>query len=119
MLPILGLGVWPIVLTQTIDPSLFAIGKSRYVAYGCFLSFLFLATGIPLGFYLMGPVGAVIAVPFNNLPFYGAITYGLWCERLACIGQDIKATALFLVLLSIALVGRIVLGFGLPIDNLL
>ena len=119
MLPILGLGVWPIVLTQTIDPSLFAIGKPRYVAYGCFLSFLFLAIGIPLGFSLIGTVGAVIAVPLSNLPLYGAITYGLWRERLACIGQDIKATALFLVLLTIVLFVRIVLGFGLPINSLL
>lgn len=119
MLPILGLGVWPIVLTQTIDPSLFAIGKPRYVAYGCFLSFLFLAIGIPLGFSLIGTVGAVIAVPLSNLPLYGAITYGLWREKLACIGQDIKATALFLVLLTIVLFVRIVLGFGLPINSLL
>ena len=119
MLPILGLGVWPIVLTQTIDPSLFAIGKPRYIAYGCFLSFLFLAIGIPLGFSLIGTVGAVIAVPLSNLPLYGAITYGLWRERLACIGQDIKATALFLVLLTIVLFVRIVLGFGLPINSLL
>ena len=116
MMPILALGVWPIILTQTIDPALFAIGKPRYVAYGCFFSFLFLAIGIPLGFYLAGTAGAVIAVPFNNLPFYGVITYGLWRERLACIGQDIKATAIFLALLTVMIMARIAVGLELPIN---
>lgn len=119
MLPILALGVWPIILTQTIDPALFAIGKPRYVAYGCFLSFLSLAIGIPLGFYLMGPVGAIIAVPFNNLPFYGVIIYGLWRERLNCIRQDIWATALLLALLTVVMFVRVAAGFGLPINGIL
>ena len=119
MMPILALGVWPIILTQTIDPSLFAIGKPRYIAYGCLLSFLCLAMGIPLGFYFMGTVGAVIAVPFNNIPFYGVVAYGLWRERLDCIGQDIKATALFLALLTIMMMGRVSVGLGLPIAGIL
>ena len=119
MMPILTLGVWPSVLSQTIDPSLFAIGKARYVAYGCFVSFLVLAIGLPLGFSLMGTVGAVIAVPLSNLPPYGIISYGLWREKLACIGQDIKATALFLGLLTIVLMGRVAVGFGLPINGIL
>ena len=118
MMPILTLGVWPSILSQTIDPSLFAIGKARYVAYGCFISFLFLAIGLPLGFSLMGTVGAVIAVPLSNFPPYAIISYGLWREKLACIGQDIKATALFLGLLAIVLIGRVAVGFGLPINGI-
>jgi O-antigen/teichoic acid export membrane protein len=118
MMPIISLGIWPTILTQTIDPSLFAIGKPRYVAYGCFFSFLFLAIGIPLGFSMMSTVGAIIAVPLSNLPFYGVIAYGLWRERLACIGQDIKATVLFLLLLSVAIGCRYAAGFGIPINGL-
>jgi len=118
MLPILALGIWPRVLTQSIDQCLFAIGKPCYPAYGSLFKFLFTVIGLPLGFSLMGIAGAVIVVALNDLPFYGAITYGLWRERLVVIGQDIKATALFLVLLTVTLIARTVLGFGLPIDGL-
>ena len=119
MMPIISLGIWPTILTQTIDPSLFAIGKPRYVAFSCFFSFLYLAIGIPLGFSLMSTAGAIIAVPLSNLPYYGVMTYGLWRERLACIGQDIKATLLFLLLLAAILGCRYAAGFGLPINGLL
>jgi O-antigen/teichoic acid export membrane protein len=115
MLPILALGVWPSILTQTVDPALFAIGKPNYVAYGCFWSFLFLAIGLIVGFSVFGQVGAVIAVPLSNIPPYLVITYGLWLEKLACIGQDIKATALFLALLAVVFVGRAAIGIPLPL----
>lgn len=119
MLPLLALGIWPRVLTQTSDPSLFAIGKPRYVAYGSFLKFFFILIGLPLGFYLMGLTGAVAVVALNDLPFYGAVTYGLWREGLTAVVQDIKATALLLALLTVVLTGRIILGLGLPIHSLL
>lgn len=119
MLPIVALGVWPAILLRTIDLSLFAIGKPRYVAYGTFFSFLFLTIGIPLGFSLIGPVGAVIAVPLSNLPPYVVTTYYLWRERLACIGQDIKTTALFLALLTVLIMGRVAAGFELPTAGIL
>jgi len=119
MLPIMALGIWPRVLTQSIDQALFAVGKPIYVAYGSLFKFVFVAIGLPLGFYLMGLAGAVIVVALNDLPFYGAVTYGLWREELSVVLQDINATALFLGLLTVVLVGRVILGFGLPINGLL
>jgi O-antigen/teichoic acid export membrane protein len=125
MLPLLAIGFWPRILTQTIDQALFAIGKSRYPAYGCFLKFLYMVIGLPLAFYLMGGsqghglLGAIIVIALNDIPFYGAIAYGLWRERLTSVMQDIKATALFLALLTIVLMTRYALGLGLPIDSLL
>jgi O-antigen/teichoic acid export membrane protein len=117
MMPLLAWGVWPTLLTQTIDPALFAIGKPRYVAYGCFVSSLFIILGIPLGNSLMGPLGAVISIAISNIPPHIVITYGLWRERLACIRQDIWTTALFLLLLAVVLTGRYAAGYGLPIDE--
>jgi O-antigen/teichoic acid export membrane protein len=125
MLPLLAIGFWPRILTQTIDQALFAIGKPRYSAYGCFLKSLYMVIGLPLGFHLMGGsqghglLGAIIVIAFNDIPFYGAIAYGLWREKLTSVVQDIKATALFLVLLTIVLISRYALGLGLPIDGLL
>ncbi|MGE5659190.1 MAG: oligosaccharide flippase family protein [Actinomycetota bacterium] len=119
MLPILALGVWPMILTQTIDPALFALGKPQYITWGCFFSFLFLAFGIPLGFSVAGSVGAVIAIPLSNLPPYAVITYGLWREKLACIKQDLAATVIFLALIVMAGFARAAAGFGFPLENLL
>jgi hypothetical protein len=81
--------------------------------------------GLPLGFYLMGGsqgyglAGAITVIALNDIPFYGPIVYGLWREGLSSVVQDIKATALFLALLTIMLISRYALGFGLPIDSLL
>jgi O-antigen/teichoic acid export membrane protein len=118
MLPLLALGIWPRILTQTIDPVLLAIGKPYYSAFANFLKFLFMVVGLPLGFSLMGLAGVITVIALNDLPFYGVITYGLWREKLFVIKQDIKATALFLLLLSIILIIRVVVGLGFPISNL-
>ncbi len=125
MLPLLAVGFWPSILTQTIDQALFAIGKTRYPAYGCFLKFLYMVIGLPLGFYLMGGskghglLGAIVIIALNDIPFYGAIAYGLWREGLSSAMQDIKATLLFVMLLAVMLIGRMMMGLGLPIDGLL
>ncbi|MEW5861951.1 MAG: oligosaccharide flippase family protein, partial [Cyanobacteriota bacterium] len=116
MVPILSVGLWPVVLSETINPLLFAVGQPRYAAFGRFLQLIFMGIGLPLGFSWAGLVGAVIAVALSNLPFYGAITYGLWRERLIVIVQDFQATVLLIAFLALVLIGRVVLGFGLPMD---
>jgi O-antigen/teichoic acid export membrane protein len=118
MLPILALGIWPVILNTTLDVALFAIGNPRYVAYGSFWSGLFLIGGILLGEHYYGTLGAVIAVPFSNVPPYFVITYGLWREKLTCLGQDISTTALLLVLLAVLIGGRVAAGFPLPIPGI-
>ncbi|XGV97745.1 MAG: oligosaccharide flippase family protein [Leptolyngbya sp. BL-A-14] len=117
MLPILALGIWPVILNTTLDQGLFAIGNIRYVVLGTFFSAVFLIGGMWLGFQFFGPVGAVIAVPFSNVPPYFIITYGLYREKLACIGQDLKTTGLFLALLALFIGGRLIAGFPLPIPG--
>jgi O-antigen/teichoic acid export membrane protein len=114
MLTLLALGTWPIMLTQTIDSVLFAIGKPRYIAIGCFLSFLCFAIGIPVGFHLLGPVGAVLGVTVSNIPPWAVVAYALWRERLAVIKQDMITTALFVVAIAVLIAGRMALGFGFP-----
>jgi O-antigen/teichoic acid export membrane protein len=118
MLPILSLGLWPVMLSETINPLLFAVGQPRYAAFGRLLQLIFLLIGLPLGFSLAGLVGAVIAVALSSLSFYGAITYGLQRERLIVIKQDFRATAVLMTSLALILLGRVILGFGLPIDGM-
>ena len=119
MMPILALGLWPCMLLSTMNPCLLALGQSRYEAQGSLLKFITISVGLPLGYFLLGNLGAVIVVGLGELPVYGAILYGLWREQLACIEQDMKTTALFFGSLAVAVLGRFVLGFGLPIDGLL
>lgn len=114
ILPILAIGFWPRILTQTIDQALFAVGQSRYPAYGSFGKFLYMIIGLPLGFYALGGdqgqglLGAVLVIAFNDLPFYTVIMYGLGREKLLCFKQDVVATLLFLALLTALLTGRYV-----------
>jgi O-antigen/teichoic acid export membrane protein len=118
MLPLLAIGFWPRIMTQTIDQALFAIGKPRYVAYGSFFKFLFMAIALPLGFNVLGLSGAIIVIALNDLPFYGAIVYGLGREGLECVIQDIQATVVFILLLTVVLMGRYWLGFGFPLETM-
>lgn len=119
MLPILALGIWPRILTQTIDQVLFAIGAVRYPAMGCLFKFIFVLIGLPLGYTVMGLPGAVIVVALNDLPFYLAILIGLHREKLSVFVQDLKTTGIFLAILTGLLGVRYLLGFGTPIDTLL
>ncbi|GAB4461998.1 MAG: MOP flippase family protein [Elainellaceae cyanobacterium] len=118
MLSVLSLGIWPLALTNTIGPVLLALGQSQYSAFGKFLSFLFLISGIPLGAHLAGDFGAVVAVPLSNIPIYVANLYGLSKERLLCIGQDFRLTLVFLAILALFLAGRVISGVNFPTISL-
>lgn len=110
MLPMLAAGTWPIMLTQTIDPVLFALGKPRYIAFGTFLSFLCYAIGIPVAYSLYGPVGAITSVAVSNIPPWIVVTYALWREKLSALQQDLLTTAVFLATLVVMFGLRFCLG---------
>lgn len=120
MLPLLALGTWPLMLTQTIEPVLFALGKPYYSAFASFLSFLCFVIGIPLGFQSpLQEVGAVMAVAVSNIPIWIVITVALRREKLSVLTQDIIMTALFTAILAVVLLGRTMLGLGVPLSGLL
>ena len=50
MLPILAIGMWPLVLVATVDGCLLSLGKPKYIAYGNFAKFLYMLVAIPLFF---------------------------------------------------------------------
>ncbi len=119
MLPILALGVWPNVLSETGYQTLLAVGKPKYQTYGQFLKSLHVLIGLPLGFYFLGLPGLIVMIALNDIELYGVVTYSLWREKLGCFQQDIKTTALLLIILALVLTGRFMLGFGFPISELL
>lgn len=119
MLPILALGLWPLILVLSIEKVLLAVGKPLYAACGNFFKFIYMLIGLPLGFSLMGILGAVIVIALNDLPVYGVVVYGLWQEKLAVLVQDIQATLLLVGLLTLVLTGRYILGWGFPLEEIL
>ncbi|MGF1482410.1 MAG: oligosaccharide flippase family protein [Cyanophyceae cyanobacterium] len=119
MLPILALGIWPIVLFQLINPSLLAIGKPLYGACGNTLKFIYMVVGVPLAFSFLGVLGAIVAIAFNDLPLYGAVTYGLEKEHLSVLKQDFQVTLLLIGLITLICTGRYFLNLGLPIEEIL
>ena len=119
ILPILAVGLWPLMLSITSDKALLAIGSPNYAAWGNFWKFVYMAIALPLGFHFCGVLGAVVVVAFNDLPFYALTSYGLCCEKLSVLKQDFAATAILIALLAGVLSIRYNLGFGLPIDAIL
>lgn len=119
MLSVLALGLWPHLLAQTMFPALLAIGKPRYSAYAQFFKFLYMIVALPLGYHLMGVAGTVIAVALNDLPFYTAISYGLWREGLLGLKQDLVITCVLLAMIIFVFGIRMSLGWELPFSELL
>ncbi len=119
MMPILCSGIWFSLLFYTINPALLAISKPLYSAQSNFARFGVIILGVPLAYYSFGTLGAIIVIAFSDLPLYIVNLYGLWQEKLFCFTQDIQATAFFTVVLTLCLLIRYSLGFGLPIQTLL
>ena len=117
MLPILALGIWPNLLTVTMSPSLLAIGKPLYSAWGNFFKFCYMVVALPIGYSLFGVPGAVIVVAFNDFPFYLVVNYGLWREKLNAIAQDTWATLLLIILISLIAIARYWNGIELILPN--
>ncbi|WP_198648289.1 hypothetical protein [Cyanothece sp. BG0011] len=118
MLPILSLGLWPMMLSVTIDKSLYALGKPIYPALGNGLKFLYMLIVVPLSFWNMGLIGIILAIAFNDFPYYIAVNYGLWKEKLLSFSQDIKATTILICLLVLGTAIRLMLGVGYSIDTI-
>ena len=118
MLPILALGLWPLLLCTTIDRFLMAIGKPGYLAFGNFLKFVYMIIAIPLAFSNMGILGAIIAIAFNDLPYYLAVHYGLWREKLVLISQDFQATIILVISILLILAVRYMANFGTSLDGI-
>ncbi|NCO78845.1 MAG: oligosaccharide flippase family protein [Cyanobacteria bacterium] len=118
MLPILALGIWPNLLAVTMRSVQMGIGKPMYGAYGYLLKFIYMIILLPLMSNIMGILGAILVIAFNDFPFYIAVQYGLWKEGLMTIKQDILATLLLITIISLIILIRYYLGAGFPLAYL-
>jgi O-antigen/teichoic acid export membrane protein len=114
ILPLLAVGMWPLVLYSTIDRSLYVIGKPSYVSIGNLAKFVYMLVLVPLMFHFAGVLGAVVVVVLNDLPIYVIVVAALRREKLLLLRQDALATLLLIAVVAIALAARLVTGLGLP-----
>ena len=114
MLPILALGMWPLILTATADRSLYVIGKPNYVSVGNFAKFIYMVVCVPIAYKLAGNLGAVIAVAVNDIPEYIFTNYGLVREKLSLLKQDAWVTLALMAATCLCIAVRLAFGMGIP-----
>ena len=114
ILPMLALGMWPLLLLSTVEGSLLAIGQPKYSAAGNFAKFIYMLVVLPLANYYGGHFGVILAIALNDLPSYILIIIGLIKERLSFIKQDLLLTMILIVSSFLLLFIRNITGLGFP-----
>lgn len=117
MLQILALGIWPNLLAVTMRSVQLGIGKPMYGACGYLLKFIYMVIMLPLITNIMGVLGAILVIAFNDIPFYLAVQYGLWKENLLTLKQDLLATLFLIFLITIIILLRNYLGLSLTLPS--
>lgn len=114
MLPLLALGMWPLLLYASMDRCLYVVCPPKYPAIGNLLKFLWMVVCVPFFYTMAGNFGALLAVALNDTPMYLAVNYGLKRERLSGLGQDGWATLLLMGMIGLLLLIRHYTGMVLP-----
>ncbi len=114
ILPILALGMWPLILYATLDRCLYVVDNPKYPALGNILKCIYMLIFLPLSFKLAGNLGAVLVTAFNDIPPYLVINYGLKRNQLSGLKQDAWATILLFALIGTILLVRHYAGMGMP-----
>jgi O-antigen/teichoic acid export membrane protein len=114
MVVVLACGLWHTLMTATMTPVLLSIQKAYYHTLAMALYCLTLFVCLPVGFHMLGILGAVAAVAISDLPVYIVSAIALARENIALAWQDMRMTLLFLALLSLALLIRHSIGLPSP-----
>lgn len=114
ILPILGLGIWPLILYSTGSSCLLALGKPKYHAFANLIKFIYMLVAVPILNSQMGYLGAVLAVSLNDIPAYLVIYLGLRKEKISFLKQDLIMTLTLISLILLLLLIRNITGLGFP-----
>ncbi len=115
MLPLLAVGIWPMILFQLSNAVLLAVGQSVYGAVGYNFKLIYMIVAVPLSYKAFGLPGAIIAIALNDILPYSVAAYGLCREKVSFVKQDLLATFLMLSAVALAALCRYLLGFELSI----
>jgi O-antigen/teichoic acid export membrane protein len=116
IMPILAMGLWPRVLSYTIDPVFLALGVPKYIAYGNLLVFIVVALGVPMMFNIYGITAVIVVIGFKELFSYIVVYYGLRKVELGVGRQDIIFTAVLVLWIVVIFCARELLGYGNFLD---
>ena len=119
MVPILALGLWPLILVQSIGKSLFALGKPQYHAVGTFLKFAYMSVVLPFVLLNTNSFWAIWVIAFNDIPIYTVTHYGLYKHGFSCLKQDIQFTIILILISVLFLSSRYYLTQNIPLIELL
>jgi O-antigen/teichoic acid export membrane protein len=119
MMPILCFGIWFSVLFNSMSNVLVAVNKPLYTAHCYTVRLVIIAIILPVGFYVWGLPGAIVAIALSDFPPYLVNLWGLRQEKLSCLWQDVEFSIYFFGFLAICLATRYGLGFGYPIQRLI
>jgi len=119
MLPLLALGLWPLILSLTIDKVLFALGNPKFVSFGNIFKFIYMIILLPWMIKIYGILGGVVIIAFNDIPFYLVVIYGLYKENFISVLQDLKTTIILIMLSLILSSSRFLLGFGFSLNTII
>lgn len=114
ILPILAIGMWPLIMRYSNEGCLLAIGKPKYNAFGNVAKFAYLVCALPAAKALGGDVAVVIAVALSEMPAYIVQNFGLVKERLSFLKQDAAMTGVFILAVGSLVAIRLVVGLGIP-----
>ena len=115
MMPILILGLWPLILNDSIDRLLYVIGKPQYNAIGTCIKFLYMYFLLPFVLTTKGIFRGLIVIAFNDIPIYVITNYGLWKEKFCVIKQDIISSIILILFISILIILRYYYNNDFPI----
>jgi O-antigen/teichoic acid export membrane protein len=114
ILPLLAIGMWPLLLISTIDSVLLSIGKPNFSAMGNFTKFVYMVIMMPLACIHWGQFGAIVVVALNDIPSYIIINFGLSKEKLSLRKQDLSSTCILIAAVGILLLVRVLIGLPFP-----
>jgi O-antigen/teichoic acid export membrane protein len=106
MLPILTLGLWPLILNVTIGSILLSLGKPQYDAFSTFIKFIYMIILLPLVLTKLDLWWGILVIGFNDVGKYIAYSYGLWKEGFSCLRQDAIMTLLLITFIACLILVR-------------
>lgn len=114
MLPLLALGMWPLLLIVTSDPVLYVVDRPVYPALGNCCKFVYMVVALPLACLYSGKLAALAVIACNDIPMYLVVGYGLRKKGFSVLRQDLLMTFSLLIVLLAIIFLRYTLGMGLP-----
>ncbi|MGF1512524.1 MAG: oligosaccharide flippase family protein [Elainellaceae cyanobacterium] len=118
MLPLLAVGIWPMILFYLCNSILLSVGQSIYGAVGYNFKLVYMVVAVPLAYQAFGLLGAIATIALNDILPYFVAAYGLWREKLSFIRQDLLATLIMILSVAALALVRHILGFDVSIGEL-